>query len=406
MPSSKFYPSVIFQDVLLFATFDSLLAFSLVSRGCRSMTEYEYSNRRARYEANRTRQRWNDILRAHSVNGKMRCLVMHLCSHIADNVPSECIGVRGRSVQLPGMPDHDPVAAVEVEWGNTFPSAPNETDVVAVEWVGREEYPLDACGDLCGKMMLSVGRAASSGDRVGHVVSFGIVASNQGSACSSVVVSCLFVGDSEPSLRDVYWHYSVGGDTVIVLRRVNTSIKASSYFTQVGDEALISSHPVLFGQWFTDARKPEDLVSERDLSAVVELTSVQPFSLHCAKAHHSPSGGSLACLLDLLDSERNDASFISHVQREYYDRITDIVAAHSGNVFTVEEEVKTMVTPKGLWSYSTGYATRQEVHAVDAWDKRRSRLVAELKRCVQKKLRRPQEVGWFPFGIVSLLLTS
>lgn len=311
------------------------------------------------------------------------------------------------------MPSQDPLDELDFEWGARFPlrNRPqgSELSSVDMEWWKRSSWRFEVGDGAHGRCYLGIG--GCSDPAVAHsllytVVSFVVIVYSSTGSIFCTAMSFLFLNGQ---LCDLYWHFAINPEDVTVLQRRRTSS-----VTLTGNESIISSHPELFGHWFTPQAGVPTSSSVTTGPAAdphrMLISELIPFSLLAATDDSRGPTKPLQLLFALCESASDSNTTVAlaaHVEASYLSPISNLISTYEGNVFTVREEFAEMVTPKGVWTYPTGSALVEVVDAKRMWNQRRDRLLLLIRRSAKKGLSDMFVNGWIPIGLlVSLNTTS
>jgi hypothetical protein len=420
---------------LSFLPIDALLSLRLVSRGCHIMVGHEMRSAE-RCRRNETTMQslewaaWERTMGVHAVGvravGCLRSMHIHIHESTYTNVRDQQHNHRRPSaMEIPGMPTQDPLDELSVEWGGVYPTASlSHSQSLVVEWRRRTVWPFSLDDGSHGRWYLGVATAHHHpNDAVSVqscVVSLTLVVYSHCGSTFCLAMSLLFNGEA---LRDVYWHFRINPeDVAILLRRPTTSANPSG---QAGNESIVSSHPLLFGHWFTHLPKTGKRSGDGDGSALdlvsseeahsdqdpkkLPLDELSPFSLlvsapSVSSAENPCSAQSVTQLLSLCThatSDRSETEFADFIGRVYLRPISSVVEQYKGNVYTIREEFAEMVTPKGVWTYPTGFAFAQLIDAQRMWRLRRDRMMQSIQRSIKKGSCDMFLNGWVPVGLLA-----
>jgi hypothetical protein len=415
--------SVGLVNALPFLALDSLLSLRLVSRGCRTAVGHEFAEQSRRDCSAVVKQMpewdaWDEVTRRAPATSSW--CARHLLQHIYDMTPSTSATSRSRgdhrrpsAMELPGMPSQDPLDELDFEWGARFPlreAQQQQQGAVDVEWWKRSTWRFEGGDGAHGRWYLGVGAPADQS--IPHtVVSFAVVVYSSTGSIFCMAMSFLFL---EGRFCDLYWHFSINPEDVTVLQR-----RRASSATLSGNESIMSSHPQLFGHWFTPATVPGCVPPSSSPPGTTPLSpdpsrmllsELIPFSLLVSGDDAQGAAKSLEQLFLMCESAAEDPNasmaLAAHVEGAYLRPISTLIDAYEGNVFTVREEFAEMVTPKGVWTYPTGSALVEAVDAKKMWTQRRDRLLLLIRRSAKKGLSDMFVNGWIPIGMLVTLGTS
>lgn len=134
----------------------------------------------------------------------------------------------------------------------------------------------------------------------------------------------------------------------------------------------------------------------------MRVADVKPFCLMDGSAHNASTH--FSSLKALSNISLNDDEFYRVVEIEHFNKIAKSVEKYDGKVFTIQEEVDTMTTPKGAWTYPTGLCYRVDVDVAKTWKQRQDRLQQTLKRSLVRGAREMFLNAWVPIGFFEQLL--